>query len=578
VVQLRLRSLVLLTALFLGAGMLAVPARAAACTDPDPITRHWCELGGAGSVVGAPVGPAYAVGGGRGQDFAAGSIYWSPATGAHEVHGAITVEYARLGGPVGRAGLVLGFPLTDETGTPDGVGRYNLFQGGSIYFTPSTGAQEVHGAIAAEWASLGWERGVLGYPVTGEAVAPDGVGRYSHFQGGSIYWTPATGAHEVHGGIRAEWAALGWERSLLGYPLTDETATPDGVGRYNLFQGGSIYWTPATGAHEVHGGIRAEWAALGWERSALGYPISDEYAVPGGRQSDFQGGFLRWDATTGAVTRAVLAPYQHAGTWVTRFRFAREYAGANPPTTPAQVDAMADAGVRTLYLQAAADDPAYPGLLSPDLLGQFLVRAHARGMQVVAWYLPHFTDVPADLRRLQAMAAFRAGGHAFDALAVDIEDRTVVDVDVRNAALVDLSARLRGVAPGVTLGAIVLPPVVTEVLSPTYWPRFPWRQLGPLYQVWLPMAYWSNRTADSPYRDAYRYTSENIARVRADLGEPCAAVSVVGGFGSAVTGEEYAAMARAAADQGAAGVSVFDWATTPASAWPPLRGYDVRGC
>jgi hypothetical protein len=470
VVQLRLRSLVLLTALFLGAGMLAVPARAAACTDPDPITRHWCELGGAGSVVGAPVGPAYAVGGGRGQDFAAGSIYWSPATGAHEVHGAITVEYARLGGPVGRAGLVLGFPLTDETGTPDGVGRYNLFQGGSIYFTPSTGAQEVHGAIAAEWAALGWERGVLGYP------------------------------------------------------------------------------------------------------------ISDEYAVPGGRQSDFQGGFLRWDATTGAVTRAVLAPYQRAGTWVTRFRFAREYAGANPPTTPAQVDAMADAGVRTLYLQAAADDPAYPGLLSPDLLGQFLVRAHARGMQVVAWYLPHFTDVPADLRRLQAMAAFRAGGQAFDALAVDIEDRTVVDVDVRNAALVDLSARLRGVAPGVTLGAIVLPPVVTEVLSPTYWPRFPWRQLGPLYQVWLPMAYWSNRTADSPYRDAYRYTSENIARVRADLGEPCAAVSVVGGFGSAVTGEEYAAMARAAADQGAVGVSVFDWATTPASAWPPLRGYDVRGC
>ena len=53
---------------------------------------------------------------------------------------------------------------------------------------------------------------------------------------------------------------LGWERSFLGYPLTDETATPDGVGRYNHFQGGSIYWTPATGAHEVHGAIRGQWA------------------------------------------------------------------------------------------------------------------------------------------------------------------------------------------------------------------------------------------------------------------------------------------------------------------------------
>jgi hypothetical protein len=58
VVQLRLRSLVLLTALFLGAGMLAVPARAAACTDPHPITRHRFELGRAGADVGPPVGPA----------------------------------------------------------------------------------------------------------------------------------------------------------------------------------------------------------------------------------------------------------------------------------------------------------------------------------------------------------------------------------------------------------------------------------------------------------------------------------------------------------------------------------------
>jgi hypothetical protein len=239
---------------------------------------------------------------------------------------------------------------------------------------------------------------------------------------------------------------------------------------------------------------------------------------------------------------------------------------------------MADAGVHTLYLQAAADDPPYPGLLSPDLLAQFLSRAHARGLQVVAWYLPHLTDVAADLRRLQAMVAFRAGGQAFDAVAVDIEDRTVADVDTRNARLVDLSARLAAAAPGTTLGAVVLPPVVTDVLAPAYWPRFPWRSLAGYYQVWLPMAYWTNRTPESGWRDPYRYTSENIARTRADLGEPCAAVSVVGGFGSGVTADDYAAMARAAADRGAVGVSVFDWSTTPAAAWPPLRGYDVRGC
>ena len=45
-------------------------------------------------------------------------------------------------------------------------------------------------------------------------------------------------------------------RGFLHYPVTDETGTPDGVGRFNHFEGGSIYWTPGTGAKEVHGAIR----------------------------------------------------------------------------------------------------------------------------------------------------------------------------------------------------------------------------------------------------------------------------------------------------------------------------------
>jgi uncharacterized protein with LGFP repeats len=46
-------------------------------------------------------------------------------------------------------------------------------------------------------------------------------------------------------------------------PLTDESPTPDGIGRFNHFQGGSIYWTPGIGAHEVHGAIRDKWASMG---------------------------------------------------------------------------------------------------------------------------------------------------------------------------------------------------------------------------------------------------------------------------------------------------------------------------
>ena len=116
--------------------------------------------------------------------------------------------------------------------------------------------------IDVKYAALGGPAGWLGPATTAELVAPDGIGHYRHYRSGSIYWSPASGAHEVHGLIRDRWASLGWERSFLGYPLTDETMTPDRIGRYNHFQGGSIYWTPATNAYEMHGTIRGKWASL----------------------------------------------------------------------------------------------------------------------------------------------------------------------------------------------------------------------------------------------------------------------------------------------------------------------------
>ncbi|HLM05210.1 MAG TPA: hypothetical protein VK402_08505 [Blastococcus sp.] len=271
------------------------------------------------------------------------------------------------------------------------------------------------------------------------------------------------------------------------------------------------------------------------------------------------------------------SPYAGVGTWLSRYRVTREFGGAAPVVTPADVDAMADAGVHTLYLQPAADDPRYPGLLSTDLLGEFLVRAHARGMSVVAWYLPRFGDIAGDLRRLRDIAAFRSDGEGFDAVAVDIEFTEAVELAPRNAQLIELSRQLRAALPHVELGAIVLPPVVTDVLNPAFWPEFPWQELWDLYDVWLPMAYWSNRSEEG-FTDPHRYVSENIERVRAHLGDPCAVVSVIGGYDVQETADDYAAMVRAAGEQHAVGVSIWDWPTTPPSAWPALQGYDVPGC
>lgn len=132
---------------------------------------------------------------------------------------------------------------------------------------------------------------VLGVPLGGSAALAD------------TFSSPATGAHQVIGAILARYQATGGPAGIHGFPVTDELSTPDGRGRFNLFQGGSIYWTPATGAHSVYGAIRDRWAQLGWETSALGYPVSDEYSVPGGRAQDFQYGSLGWTPDGGTFFR-----------------------------------------------------------------------------------------------------------------------------------------------------------------------------------------------------------------------------------------------------------------------------------
>jgi uncharacterized protein with LGFP repeats len=172
-----------------------------------------------------------------------------------EVHGLIAQKWQSLGG----VGGFLHAPLTNETTTPDGVGRFNHFQGGSIYWTPNTGAHEVHGNIRNKWESLGWERSFLGYPISDELDMGDGRGRFSNFQGGTIFWSEKSGAHSMYGAIMPKWTALRGARGFLGYPMSDETLTPDQRGHFVHFENGSIYWTQGTGAHEVHGQIRNKW-------------------------------------------------------------------------------------------------------------------------------------------------------------------------------------------------------------------------------------------------------------------------------------------------------------------------------
>ncbi|NYI89298.1 glucose/arabinose dehydrogenase [Amycolatopsis endophytica] len=262
-----------------------------------PIDQRYASDPAVAALLGAPTEPEVQDGNVHYRVYQYGRMYWSADTGVHEVHGSILARYLELGGHTR-----FGAPTTDELTTPDGVGRYNHFIGtpgsltASVYYSPNTGTFGIWGAIREKWAEKGWEAGPLGYPVTDELVTPDGIGRYNHFsKDGSIYWSPANGAHSIWGLIRTVWQQTGWEAGPMGYPATDELVTPDGVGRYNHFdKAASIYFSPATGAHEIYGAIRARWSALGWETSYLGYPTSGEFAFDGGRRNNFQWGYIQW--------------------------------------------------------------------------------------------------------------------------------------------------------------------------------------------------------------------------------------------------------------------------------------------
>ncbi|PTR22480.1 S-formylglutathione hydrolase FrmB [Rhodococcus sp. OK519] len=230
----------------------------------------------------------YPVAGGVAQDYRFGRIFFSGGTGAHAVAGRVGGAYQGANGPAG----VLGFPTTGELGTPDGRGRFNHFQKGSVYWTGQTGAHAVSGPIKDEWVKQGWETGPLGYPNADQTKLQGKDGLAQGFEIGTMYWSQPTGAQAVRGLIMKKYGELGWENGWLGLPVTSEVPVKD-RGAFNRFQNGNIYWSPASGAWSVKNGpIFDAWASVGYENGRLGYPIGDQIDVPGGTQQNFQHGVI----------------------------------------------------------------------------------------------------------------------------------------------------------------------------------------------------------------------------------------------------------------------------------------------
>lgn len=265
-----------------------------------------------------------------------------------------------------------------------------------------------------------------------------------------------------------------------------------------------------------------------------------------------------------------IAPYRGLGTWVDIY----DTTEFDDPV--AAVRAMKRKGVRTLFLETGnyTRGPIY----RPTAQARFIHAAHRRGMKVIAWYLPSFTDPDVDFERSMASVRFRTGrGQRFDGFGLDIEATNVGDISLRIQRMLSLSRRIRAaVGDPYSLGAIVPSPFGMS-RAPGYWGNvraFPWAELARIYDVIVPMSYFSWRV--DGMRKVYDYNAFNIRLIRQESNDPTVPVHLIGGIAGETSGRETRGFVRAIRTFGAPGGSYYAFDSTDSRHWKELRQIPVN--
>jgi len=268
-------------------------------------------------------------------------------------------------------------------------------------------------------------------------------------------------------------------------------------------------------------------------------------------------------ASAPAAKEADASVFGGLGTWVDIYDGGVYTA---PEATAARIAAR---GVRTVWVETA-NYRATTDVVKPAQLGRFVEALHAKGVRAVAWYLPGHVDPARDTRRSLAMLTFRThGGQAFDGISLNIEGTALRNAALRSRRAVALARRVRQQAGATPLAIIPFNPRGLE-RRPTTWPRFPWAELAEVSDAFAPMVYTGG--AFKGFDATYGYVTRAIRLLRFQTGNPDVAIHVAGGVADRLGPEELAGFAAAVSDDGGTiGVSLYDWATTPAGHWRVIR-------
>ncbi len=127
---------------------------------------------------------------------------------------------------------------------------------------------------------VGYTGGVIDHAIASPSNGNrlDGAGYFlpGKINNSFFYYSNKTKVTSANWGpVRDEFIKAGYEFGELGWPEMNETLLPDRVGFFQKFDHGYIYWSPKYGAHVVPNRVFGAWAATGWEKGQLGYPIAD---------------------------------------------------------------------------------------------------------------------------------------------------------------------------------------------------------------------------------------------------------------------------------------------------------------
>ena len=204
----------------------------------NPITQKYNSLKNAKDILGEPVSEIKTTveNGASYQQYQNGYIVGTDKTGYYVSIGKIRERWESTGFEFG----ALGLPLSDVIVNPDNGTTYQQYQNGYIVGTDKTGYYVSIGKIRERWESTGFEFGALGLPLSDISSNVSTGISWQVYEYGLIVGSESTGFYESRGKIREMWQSLGFESGILGFPISSIVEEPDGL-YYQKYQRGVVY-------------------------------------------------------------------------------------------------------------------------------------------------------------------------------------------------------------------------------------------------------------------------------------------------------------------------------------------------